>query len=395
MTDISKVQPPSGPPEPSGKQRASEPDADKFKREMDYKVHETDTEQKKKKKEQAVEEDEEEEPAKEAAAPPPGTFSLETQEIKASPFDGQNKISPLSSPKAPSSPPPCLGNDFSPSVELPPDVVEESTQSLISSFSSEDFASPTPLEAPSYPTSTNPPVSPQKENTRKQESRLERKEEARILPQSLNKKPEHPTPPSKHTPLPTEKSLEAPYKPQEAFEKKELPSLKEKDSPMTVPVSEKKKEEEDLSSLLPPPMQQELIIDKVPDLIPNAYSALSPQMLEVFEKMVGLIMLMSTPEKTETIVTLNAPQYANSKFFGTKITIEQHKSAPGSFVIKLEGNDKATQDFIKNRDYLLAAFQHGNYNFRIQRIDVALLQETRKGIVQRKENASEEAEDQF
>lgn len=98
-------------------------------------------------------------------------------------------------------------------------------------------------------------------------------------------------------------------------------------------------------------------------------SYLSPQTSLLFTQMVGTIYVMSaTPGVSKTDIVLNSPSFANSKFFGTTITIEKYATAPDSFNIRITGSNEAVKTFNDNLTNLYSAFQNGNFNFRIGRL---------------------------
>lgn len=120
-----------------------------------------------------------------------------------------------------------------------------------------------------------------------------------------------------------------------------------------------------------------------------AYTSFSPQLLEMFDKMVGTMTVMQeTTGERKTTITLTSPKFASSAFFGAEVIIEEDLNlAPGQYNIKLVGSPEAVQLFQAKSNDLLAAFQAGNYNFRVQRIDTAI-QSTDKPLFKRKESAS-------
>ncbi len=96
----------------------------------------------------------------------------------------------------------------------------------------------------------------------------------------------------------------------------------------------------------------------------------------LFYQMVGTMYVMSggtpgsTPGVNRTEIVLNNPSFANSKFYGAKITIEKYATAPDSFNIRLSGTHEAVTSFKDNVPSLLTAFQNGNFLFRVGRLDV-------------------------
>lgn len=126
-------------------------------------------------------------------------------------------------------------------------------------------------------------------------------------------------------------------------------------------------------------------------IIPIAQSAtvaatpyISPETVPLFYQMVGTIYVANaTPGITKTEIVLNSPSFANSKFFGSTISIEKYATAPDSLNIRLTGTNEAVHTFNQNIPNLYAAFQNGNFNFRIGRITAEY--STEKPIFRRKE----------
>ena len=118
---------------------------------------------------------------------------------------------------------------------------------------------------------------------------------------------------------------------------------------------------------------------------------LSPETIPLFFQMVGTIYMMSsTPGVSTTEIVLNSPGFANSRFFGSTISIVKYATAPDSLNIRLSGTDEAVRAFNQNIPNLYAAFQNGNFNFRIGRIDAEYSVE--KPIFRRKEPGREKGE---
>lgn len=93
--------------------------------------------------------------------------------------------------------------------------------------------------------------------------------------------------------------------------------------------------------------------------------------ISLFYQMVGTMYVMSGPQGvSRTEIVLNNPSFANSKFYGSTITIEKYETAPDSFNIRLTGSDEAVASFRENIPSLMTAFQNGNFTFRVNRLDV-------------------------
>ncbi len=112
---------------------------------------------------------------------------------------------------------------------------------------------------------------------------------------------------------------------------------------------------------------------------------LNSQTTALFFQIVGTIYVMTTISGvSKTEILLNAPSFANSKFFGSTISIEKYATAPDSLNIRLTGTDEAVTTFNQNISSLYAAFQNGGFNFRIGRISAEYSIE--KPLFKRKES---------
>ncbi|MBS0605028.1 MAG: hypothetical protein JSS60_08370 [Verrucomicrobia bacterium] len=128
-----------------------------------------------------------------------------------------------------------------------------------------------------------------------------------------------------------------------------------------------------------------------PETLPP-YANMNPQVQEMFDRMVGVMTVMTMSGVTETVITLNTPQFASSVFFGTQIIIQEFSTAPQAFNIQLNGTPQAVALFQGNADDLMAAFQAGNYNFRVNRLETGYLAD--RPLFKRKEKASGKDQEQ-
>lgn len=118
---------------------------------------------------------------------------------------------------------------------------------------------------------------------------------------------------------------------------------------------------------------------------------LPPQIVDMFERMAGVMTVMTSSGMKETTITLNSPQFANSPFFGSQIVIREYSTAPKAFNIMLLGNPQAMEAFHGKIGSLQAAFNMSEYNFRVHRLETALLKEAAP-VLERKESASHDEE---
>lgn len=93
-----------------------------------------------------------------------------------------------------------------------------------------------------------------------------------------------------------------------------------------------------------------------------AYSKLSPEMHELFEKIGGVILVQQDKGVTTTTVNVNMP---NSVFDGTQVILDQYSTAPNSYNIQLVGNPESVKVFSQNLDALKASFKQANFNFEV------------------------------
>ncbi|QVL58042.1 MAG: hypothetical protein KFB93_02885 [Simkaniaceae bacterium] len=102
----------------------------------------------------------------------------------------------------------------------------------------------------------------------------------------------------------------------------------------------------------------------IPAIIPAteipAYSKLSPEVHELFEKMGGVMTIQQDKGITTTTMNINMP---GSVFDGTQVILNQYSTAPNSFNIQLVGNPESVKVFNQNLDALKASFTQANFNF--------------------------------
>jgi hypothetical protein len=103
------------------------------------------------------------------------------------------------------------------------------------------------------------------------------------------------------------------------------------------------------------------------------YLRLSMEMREIFERMVGVMTIMAKEGMKQTSIVLSSPHFANSLLFGSEIVITEYAIAPKAFNIEFFGNPQAVTLMGRNIEELLAAFQAGNYTFKVNRIEASQL----------------------
>lgn len=162
--------------------------------------------------------------------------------------------------------------------------------------------------------------------------------------------------------------------------------------PLPPPAPGPKKEQAALSTVAPTPppapsAPMPLFLPAASE-VPSPSAFLRPEILEMFEKMVGVLSVMHAQGLSETTIHLDSPAFQNSIFAGAKITIREYSTAPKAFNIEFQGNPQNTALFQGSVSDLMAAFQNGNYNFKINRIDTSL-QASERPMFHRKEAPGE------
>lgn len=117
---------------------------------------------------------------------------------------------------------------------------------------------------------------------------------------------------------------------------------------------------------------------------PPPYTVLSQEMLKFFERMVGVMTVMSTSGIRETTVNLSAPQYASSPFFGAEIVVREYSTAPLAFNISINASPEAVGLLNDNVGALMQSFrygfQQGGNRFNVNRIETGVLKEERRRV---------------
>lgn len=172
-----------------------------------------------------------------------------------------------------------------------------------------------------------------------------------------------------------------------------MPPLDQSESEMGMMGEGKKEKKEEfpfisssaLTASLPsiqPPLQSLTPPTNLP-----AYSKLSPEVYELFEKMVGSIAVQDHSGIVSTTVTINMP---GSMFDGAQIVLDQYQTAPNSYNVQLIGNPQAVDAFTSNMNDLAAAFKQSQYSFEVNLLQPAL--KTKKNLIRRKRSAGGDRE---
>lgn len=220
------------------------------------------------------------------------------------------------------------------------------------------------------------------------------------LPLTASKKPAPPIPRQPLAPLPSKSEKPSVAKPSLKKKKEEVPpntlplpqgaweaqtaSVRQEKSTKKVD-TEKTKEDKEPPPAPPAPFFTSPLFTATPSTAP--YVQLPTAVLEIFERMAGVMTVMQNSGVTQTSLLLDAPQFANSPFFGMEIQITEYSTAPKAFNIVFQGSPQALQPITENMEELVAAFQSGNYTFRVNRIETSLMQplaEKRRRIVKPK-----------
>jgi hypothetical protein len=127
-------------------------------------------------------------------------------------------------------------------------------------------------------------------------------------------------------------------------------------------LSIKEEEAQIAQSVFQPDISQPLLTG--PPLLTTespAYTGLSPEVFDLYEKMIGLLMIEELKGVSITTIKLSMP---GSVFNNCEIKLEHFDTAPHSFNIQLLGNPLAVDLFNANYSKLVASFAEGNYKFQ-------------------------------
>lgn len=145
--------------------------------------------------------------------------------------------------------------------------------------------------------------------------------------------------------------------------------------------------------LVPEIPKETLGFEPLENLQPNnPYAKLHPEVQALFERIVGVISVMQQSGIKETSFTLNMPKFASSVFFGSRIIIREFSTAAKAFNIEFSGSEAAVSLFQANASDLAAAFQAGNYAFRVHRMETSYL--TERPLFKRKEGGQDSQQQQ-
>ncbi|NGX39493.1 MAG: hypothetical protein KR126chlam1_00822 [Chlamydiae bacterium] len=373
MADIGKVEGDINRPEPSSPKKKKGTDSKAFKEMMKVgKVRETDPEEQRKRK-RPSESEEEQQAAQTTPLPRQG---LDEELAEPSPYE------PTSVPKEREIP--TTEGAPRPPLTAPPPTSAEGVEGTPSTTA--------PTEKPSEPTQAKKAAPPK---AKKRAEKLKKEKEAPPLPVKGAKKEALAETAAKQKKV--EESKEAFFQQMTPAQKKEIEEKGEGQKPVTegapstlppgaweaiqpdekeAKVKEKETEETLISAPRTdaelPTAQPTAITEPLPPLA-APFANLHPQVVQLFERMVGVMTVMHESGITETTINLDNPQYANSRFFGAQIVIREFSTAPKVFNIELRGNDEATTLFSANAQELVAAFQGANYNFTVGRVDTSYL----------------------
>ena len=358
MADVGKVRGARG-PEPTGPKKKKGPDSDHFREMMKVgKVRETDPEEKRKRKKQA--EAEEEMKAEQTGSVPRQGMEPEPKEpppFQAEPGKGPVGAAEGAGPPAAEPPPPYTPPEQK-SEEQPQFPREQHAEPKKKTEKADNGKTKKKKKVtgpvPEVKKLKTPPVAPHKK-----EPRLE---ETKALFKKMGK-PDEVQPEKKKKKKEPEAGLPAPLPPGawEATKAPEKDKKKEVGGPEIVPTT------------TPTPTAAPPAGTPEPPPLIAPFANLPPQVQKIFERMVGVMTVMTNSGITQTTINLDNPRFAESVFFGAQIIISEFSTAPKAFNIEILGNQQAVNLMNANAEELVAAFQAGNYNFKVNRIDTGHL----------------------
>jgi hypothetical protein len=186
---------------------------------------------------------------------------------------------------------------------------------------------------------------------------------------------------------------ETPYQKEEKPKKKEetvKPALLKIEQPLEKPLKKNMRTNETEETLKP---EVSSVLQEMPSNIAAQTNSLTqtltpylhPEIVPLFEKMIGTIIQIQSQGITKTEIFLNSEAFASSIFFGSSISLEKYSTAPDSFNVFLKGPTEAVNVFNENIASLYDAFSKGNFGFKINRLEA----EHERPLFKRKEKTSD------
>lgn len=118
-----------------------------------------------------------------------------------------------------------------------------------------------------------------------------------------------------------------------------------------------------------PSPQEEGFLSQEP---PPPYTHLHPDILDLFERVIGALVYLDQAGIKETTITIASSKEKTSIFNGAQITIREYSTAPKEFNIELKGDPKAVELFQSNKKDLMDAFDLMPYTFKVKNIETSL-----------------------
>ena len=122
-----------------------------------------------------------------------------------------------------------------------------------------------------------------------------------------------------------------------------------------------KKKEEEKEDYVPLATPAQIMTPPLLQTETPVYATLPSQVYELFEKMIGLMMIQEYKGVSITTIKLSMP---GSVFNGCEIKLEHYDTAPHAFNIQLLGNPDAVELFNANFDGLVNSFKQTKYSFQ-------------------------------
>lgn len=121
----------------------------------------------------------------------------------------------------------------------------------------------------------------------------------------------------------------------------------------------------------------------------------SVQMAHLFHELVEALIHIDHDGVKETTLFLEGDPFSSSIFEGTKIMITEYSTAPKIFNIHFMANHQNAVTILQSKiSELTSAFQQGNFQFSVHRIDTSLLSEDEKHAIRRVERETEKEKDE-
>ena len=123
---------------------------------------------------------------------------------------------------------------------------------------------------------------------------------------------------------------------------------------------------------LPAPLPAPALQTPLQSISANTWQP-SMQVMQLFEEMTSSLSYVNEKGIQMTTITLDGEHFASSIFRNCTLTLTEYSTAPKIFNVQFAVTPEALAFFAPHAQQLQHALKHGEWDFRVERLDVALL----------------------